>query len=473
MNRCDDNTMSTSTSGTTPCDCEGCRAGDLPVNPFVALRVAYGMLLGEEDFRALMGNPRGKQMLHSAWLHGSGVVWGYDVVEDGVWMLKIGEGLAVDGIGRELLNETTACLDVRDLVKTTHARDDTGSRTWTISACLVAEFDTCLSAPVPTLADPCDVTRKHDDYSRVIERVRFSLREGGCPPPPRPYHRARVLLGLDLLDPSDPAGQEAMEARQAVAAARPEQRPRELVKQFRKLVSLDSIDLRPARETGDCFPTLFPLAEEDAAVVLAFVEIDVRERDGGPEITKVRIDREVRTALLPTATIQELTCGLAPALIGDEGTVDAGGPRVIGDKVLLNENGRRLVIPVTAPLAKSSVPGTVGITSLTADQAGGWVVEDIYQTRYEEGQAAIVVDLADRPINNLIRVVVKGTGPKPVMGRDPAVPLAGLVGGPPGTRHDGHDAVWTLQNPVTGRNADTPPEAADEGDADDEKEAGR
>ena len=36
-------------------------------------------------------------------------------------------------------------------------------------------------------------------------------------------------------------------------------------------------------------------------------------------------------------------------------------------------------------------------------------------------------------------------GGKPVMGADPLAPLAGLVGGPPGTEHDGHDAVWTFR----------------------------
>src|SRR2546423_14639885 len=102
----EDTTMSTASGSTAPCDCEGCRTGDLPVNPFVALRVAYGMLLGENDFQTLMGNPRGKQMLHSAWLHGSGVVWGYDVTVDGLRMIKVWPGLAIDGICRELWNES-------------------------------------------------------------------------------------------------------------------------------------------------------------------------------------------------------------------------------------------------------------------------------------------------------------------------------------------------------------------------------
>jgi len=41
----------------------------LPENPFEALRVAPGMLLGEADFEALQGHPRGKLMLHNGWLH--------------------------------------------------------------------------------------------------------------------------------------------------------------------------------------------------------------------------------------------------------------------------------------------------------------------------------------------------------------------------------------------------------------------
>lgn len=467
MTRCEDSTTSQSTGA--PCDCEDCRRGDLSVNPFTALRVAYGMLLGEDDFHVLMGNPRGKQMMHSAWLHGSGVVWGYDVLVDGVWSLKVAPGLALDGLGRELLNEATACLDVRELVKEAGRpddgrRDDDDCTTWTVEACLVAEFDSCLSAAVPTLADPCDVTRKHDDYSRVVERVLLRLREGCCPRPCTPYHRVRVLLGLDHVGSPDPAGHEAAEARAEVATSPGPERAHALLGHFRRLAALDEIDLRPAREPGDCYPTLFPVPEDDAAVVLACVEIDVRDRDGCLEIGEVRVDRLVRRALLPTASIQELVCGLAPGLIGDEGTADAGGPRVIGDRVELSADGLRLVLPVTADLSEGSVARSVGLTSLTADKAGGWVVEDIYDTRYDAAEQAIVVQLADRPVNSLIRVVVRGTGPRPVMGASPAVPLAGLVGGPPGTRHDGHDAVWTFANPLSGSAA-----AADE--ATEEKEA--
>jgi len=477
MTRCEDQTTVTQT-GTTRCDCEGCRSGDLPVNPFVALRVAYGMLLGEQDFRDLMGNPRGKHMLHNAWLHGAGVVWGYDVGRDGVRNLKIGPGLALDGIGRELVNEATTCIDLTGLVAATQPenRDECGTRT--IDTCLVAEFDSCLSDARPTLADPCDVTRKHDDYSRVTERVRFDLRKGWCAETRCcGYYRVRVLLGLERPDGSE-AAREAVAAGKVVLAALPQERPRELLHQFRRLAALDTIDLEPALEPGDCFPTLFPVADDMCAVALACVRITVRERDGCPEIEDVEIDCTCRTALLPTCAIQDLTCALAPGVLGDSDHADAGGPRVIGSEIVLDDDGLRMTIPVTKPLAAGSVPGSVRITSLSADGPGGWVVEDLYETTFDAEQHAIVVRLADSPVNELIRVVVEGTGRKPVMGADPLVPLAGVVDGPPGTKFDGHDAVWMLPNPAPRGRRPAPAEAAADTEAeanesDDGTEAGQ
>src|SRR3954454_9666543 len=102
------------------CSCGNCT--DVPVTPFQALRVSYGMLLGEDDFRVLMGNPRGKQMLHSFWLHGSGVVWGYQVrteaAHDGPLLLRVWPGLGMDGLGREVELQTSACLNLRDWLRT-------------------------------------------------------------------------------------------------------------------------------------------------------------------------------------------------------------------------------------------------------------------------------------------------------------------------------------------------------------------
>lgn len=439
MTTCDDVTAA-------PCSCDSCTA-DLAVNPFLTLRVAYGMLLGEDDFRTMMGNPRGKHMLHGAWLHGSGVAWGYGVSVAGERVLKVAPGLAVDGFGRELLLETTWSTDIRDwLVEQELTQEADGCSTRTLHACLVVRFGCCPTAPVPTLADPCDVTRKHDDFSRVAETAEIALLPQKCPCPPRPYHRVRVLLGLDEVGEKDPAGEEALEAVELVAHTRPDDRARELLCQFHRLAALDGVDLHPATEPGDAFPTFFPMTEDHAAVVLARVEIDIREDNGCTEITGVRPDGSCRTALLPTATIQDLVCGLAPGLIGPESDRDAGGPRVIPESLQWTEDGRVLTFAVTAPLNAGSLRRAVRLTSLSER---GWVDEDIDAVRYDPAVPAVLVEMADRPINELVRLIVSGTGPTPVFGANPPVPLAGVVGGASGTKNDGHDAVLTFPNPIT------------------------
>jgi hypothetical protein len=410
------------------------------------MRVAYGMLLDEDAFKTMMGNPRGKQMFHSSWLHRSGVVWGYQVRREGELVIKVSPGAAVDRVGRELLLESTMCLDVRDWVK----KQELGGpqeecRTTTIEACLYAEFACCPTNPVPTLSDPCDVSRKHDDYSRVVETVKLELRPGPCCLPTEVYHRVRVLLGLDDVGEGDEAGEEALEAATVAASANPDRRAQELLYQFRRMAALDEMDLRPPVRDGEPCLSLFPALEECAGVVLAAVEVDVKEEGGCTEITGVRIDPEVRRALLPTATIQELTCGVAPALLGVGLEGDAGGPRVIRDSVSLSDDGRTLSFNVTAPLIPGSVRRAIAITSLSSR---GWVDEDIDAVRYDADDLAVVVNLADRPINEIVRLIVRGTGETPVFGSDPAVPLAGFVGGPPGTADDGIDAVLTFNNPI-------------------------
>jgi hypothetical protein len=426
------------------CSCGECGAGDLPVNPYEALRVSYGMLLGADDFRAMIGNPRGKQMLHSAWLHGSGVVWGFDVCLDAL-ILRVSPGLAVDGLGRELASETTQCLDLREWLKANdHPGNQDGCERRTVHACVVAEFSCQLSRPVPTLANPCDITRQHDDFSRVLENASISLRPGDCAARTRPYHRVRVLFGLDEVGPDDPSGHEAMEARDAVGRASAGERTGLLLQQLRRLAALDCTELRPATEPGVTDLTYFPVIEPDAAVPLACVTLDLRDADGCTTIEDVRADAICRTAVLPTVTIQELACALAAAGIGAAAVPDAGGPRVLADGADWSPDERRCYVPVTAALNPGSVRRAVRITSLSQR---GWVDEDIDTVRYQADTQAIVIELADRPVNPLVRVIVRGTGSTPVYGEDPAVPLAGLWGeGPPGTARDGHDAVLTFEN---------------------------
>jgi hypothetical protein len=116
-------------------------------------------------------------------------------------------------------------------------------------------------------------------------------------------------------------------------------------------------------------------------------------------------------------------------------------------------------------LIASSAQAAVSITSLSTKRPGGWVVEDIYDIKFDAAKQAIVVSLADRPVNPLIRIVVRGTGPRPVMGQQPVAPLAGVVGDHLTSRYDGRDAVWTFTHEAP---PDGPPDH-DEDDGDDEE----
>lgn len=289
------------------------------------------------------------------------------------------------------------------------------------------------------------MSRKHDDYSRVVETVKLELRPGPCCLPAEVYHRVRVLLGLDDVYDGDQAGEEAQAAAMEAASAPPSQRAKELLRQFRRMAALDEMDLRPPVRDGEPCLSLFPALEECAGVVLADVQIDVKEEGGCVEITDVRFDPCSRRALLPTATIQELTCGVAPALLGVGLNGDTGGPRVIRESISLTDDGRTLSFNLTEPLIPGSVKRAIAITSLSSR---GWVDEDIDSVRYDAAEVAVIVNLADRPINEVVRLIVRGTGETPVFGSDPPVPLAGFVGGPSGTLDDGVDAVYTFKNPI-------------------------
>lgn len=430
------------------CTCGECSAEDLAVDPFVALRVSQGMLLGVDDFHVLMGNPRGKHMLHQAWLHGSGVVWGLGVKPHGRHELTVRPGLAVDGLGRELVLTGSTTVDIADWLRDNdpdYGVRDCGTRK--LRACLVAEFVCRTAEPVPVLADPCDVTRRSDQASRIVETASVRLLPERCHPCRTPYHRLRVLFGLEPVGTDDPAGEEAAEARADVLAHPPSRRPAVMARHLRCLAAADAAELCPDTDEGGEVTTPFPVTEPNARVVLACVTVKVRDDTGCTTVEKVNLDDCCRCVLLPTHTIQDLLAGMATCLAGPKSRhhhpEDPGageGPRVVAHKVRWEKHGARLVIPVTGELAPGSLRRGVTITSLAAK---GWSTADIETVTYDADGTRIVVDL-DEPVDGVVRVVVKGTGPTPVFGLHPIAPLAGVVGGPPVAPGDGHDAVITF-----------------------------
>jgi hypothetical protein len=421
----------------------------LPINPFTALRARYGMLLGQDDFQTLIGYPRGKLMVHNAWLHGSGVVQGLGVSVDTdhtaeTYTLRVAQGLALDGLGRELHLGGDWCRDLTTWAATLDPNwpsSETGTdNERLIEAFVRVRLQLCTAAPVPALADPCDLSRSHTSDSRVIERAVITL-EPAPPQPDRPpaYHRTRVLLGLDQVGAADLPGHQAAERAQLVLAESDQDRAPALLAAFHELAALDAADLAPYTVEGDV-PSLFP-SPATSSVELARLSLTVQGHGDALRVTDYEVDLCGRPTLLPTATIADLVCAVAPALIGVAGDLDAGGPRV--ERAVEWPAADVLRLRVTRPLHQGSLTDhPVQVTSLS-DR--GWVREDIAGIEHDPKALTLSVALHDPPAYRVVRIIVRGTGPTPVCGAESLIPLAGVAGGPPGSTDDGHDAVLTVR----------------------------
>lgn len=434
-------------TGGPPCGC-GDDAGahgatTLPNTPFEALRVAYGMLLGEEDFRVLMGHPRGKLMLHQSWLHGRGAVWGMTVDHWGD-ELRVGPGLAVDGWGRELRLTTTWCVSMPAWAQRwlDDQEDFLDCEAATIRAWIVAEYDACDGRSVPALADPCDVNRRHDDYSRTYEGCRITMADRP-PRTVRSYRRLRMLLGLEEISQDQP-GHDVEAALADVREHSGQERAEVLLCHFRRLAAKDETELSPLVEQGDDCPPLPPVPNEEAGVLLAEARIEIRAKGGCATVVSVEVDPWIRPVLLPTQLIGELTCGLAPGLLGEQ--ADAGGPRLIRDSVEWLDDNSQLVFSVTAPIAPGSQEDGVEVSSLD-DDGRGWSKKKVKDIHLSSDRRTVHVFIDGSPRFATVRIVVRGTGRTSLFGEHPHVPFAGVVGGPPGTADDGHDAVITERLP--------------------------
>lgn len=86
------------------------------------------------------------------------------------------------------------------------------------------------------------------------------------------------------------------------------------------------------------------------------------------------------------------------------------------------------------------------ISSLS-DAGRGWADDEVAGIRISTDGYRVKVDLDQRPAYETVRIRVRGTGAKPLYGKDPAVPFAGVVGGPPGSADEGNDAIITVRLP--------------------------
>lgn len=451
----------------------------LPLNPYYALSYHFGMLLGVDDFETEQAYHRGKMRLHNAWLHRQGVVWGLDVQLDTTrGEVRVLPGLALDAAGHELHLEADACVNVGEWFKA-HREDpdleiedlEDGGKGF--DAHVVIRFKACLTRQVPALSEPCNGGGGGGTaYSRVFETVELLLRPGLAPVAVYPYHRLRLLFALD--PPVEEEGaivagdQEVLDARAAILALPSEDQPAAYLEAFRRFAAFDQIDLRPATSEDGNRMLLFP-GDERTPVVLANLEdLVVAEQDDKWVLVGGNVDVTVRPSHVATSTIQELLCGplfqllAAPPPEDEEGDAegeggdeveeveglngeDAGGPRIYTDSVEATTMSIKCHLSA-ALLAETVTPEAVSVSWLDAE---GWHVSQINEVNYWSEDLSITINLASA-IAGKLRLIVRGTGATPMLGAD-GVPLAGAVGGAPGTAHDGHDFVFMtdiIQEPV-------------------------
>ena len=405
-------------------------AAALEVDPFTSLAVHFGMLLGVADFQVLAANPRGKLALHHAWQHGKGVDWGYLVrVKAATAELAVGPGLATDGLGRYIHSDVEQCLDVpswldqQQQAKKVEPRVDGPRRT--VDAQLVLRHEACLSRPVPTVGSTCGQGAEKPGYSRVHELARLDLRPyttRPCPPPD-PFAPLRALVRDGVLPAGTAHGDDRLADFRTVAA---------------QVVAALKPPGVPPDPTGNS--TLFPEDEPGEIVLADLPGLTVVAEAGTWRLEAPTIDLSVRPVHVPTTVIAELIAELIDGAFGAGCATDAGGPRV----ECIQRKDRSVVVVFDGPVVARTVGPALEVRACdaSADQPAGGdpiVVDPTFddpQTLRFELPAAPTADVS-------YRLVLRGTGPTPLVGLVDGrpVPLAGRVGGPPGSTSDGHDVT--------------------------------
>lgn len=425
---------------------KGALATSLAADPFSSLAIHYGMLLGVPDFQVLMANPRGKLRLHQSWQHGPGVVWGYPVsVRPDSAELRVGPGLAVDGLGREVALAVEHCIDVAQWLDEHEEEAEpvvTGD-VRTFNAQVVLRYRACLTRPVPAMSTGCEGAGSDTAYSRVLETAELTLRAypndaNGAPDPPPddrgaafPLLRALLREGAlpgDEADPPDPPVTGGLHAFRTLAA--------------REVRALVPPAYDPAT-AGTASTRLFPV-DEPGEIVLADLP-GLQVSSVGPVLTAPTIDHSSRRTHLPTWVIEELLAELAAGQAA--AFPDAGGPRVTD----VARSGTTVTVSLSSDVVTATIAGALTVHQFDA-AAPEWVEVDVSGSLDPDpattpATATISFDLPAEPTADLtFRLMVRGTGDTPLVGLvdNRPIPLAGRAGGPAGGPATGHDVTEVL-----------------------------
>jgi hypothetical protein len=418
----------------------------LPLSPFNSLSYHFGMLLGVEDFETEQAYHRAKMRLHNAWLHREGVVWGFGVGLDvGKGEIRVERGLALDAAGHELHLEGDACVNLGQWFAA-HQQDPDFHSTVVdgvvrFDAYVCLRFKACLTRQVPAMLEPCnDMSGGGTAFSRVFETVEILLRPGQAPKKKLPYHRLRVLFELEEAEARNgtvtEGDQKVLDARAEIQALPAAERPAAMMRAFHRFAALDEIDLRPAKSPSGERLLLFP-GDDDEVVILADLKAVTLEKLNDKWMLKGgEVDTSVRPSHVATTTIQDLLCG--PLMVAPKSEEENTGPRVNRASVILLTE-KAIIFTVDKSLLAASVkPAAFSVTWLDTDK--GWQRANIADASYGGDETRTVKLELKSAVSGRVRLIVHGTGPHPLLGSD-LVPFAGVAGGPPGTRHNGHDFV--------------------------------
>jgi hypothetical protein len=418
-----------------------------PISPFYAMHYHFGMLLGVDDFETEQAYHRGKMRLHNAWLHREGVVWGLEVTLDaGKGEVRVNTGLALDGAGHELHLEGDACVNLGAWFE--QHRDDAGFEVTqadgkhSFDAHVTIAHKACLTRQVPALLEPCDGSGADTAYSRVFETVEIVLVPGPAPDPPAPpYHRLRLLFGLDapLLKEDgtvDDADQAVLDARDEALALPVAEQPQAWLTLFRRFAALDEIDLLPAVQEDSGELALFPVPEGAPIVLANITGITLEQQQAGWVVSAGEVHNASRPSHVATRTIQELLC--AALLASQSLAPDAGGPRVDGGSVTFEP--KQVSFQVDRELHAASVaPEAFAVSGF--DTTAGWALANIKKASFDVPSKTVTLEFSAQLKGSLLRLIARGTGERPVLGAD-LKPLAGATIDPPATGHNGRDFVF-------------------------------
>jgi hypothetical protein len=364
------------------------------VDPFMALHFAFGMLLGVADFEAQQAYHRGKSRLHNAWLHGAGVVWGLGVsVDKDANEIRVAPGLALDGAGHELYLDADACVDIGAWYKA-HAKDpyvvgavagaEAGAPRF--DAYVIARFRPCLTREVPALSEPCEGSNTDTAFSRVAETIHLDVKAGAPPArPATPYARLRQVT--------------ANKTAAGLAA----------------LIG-DAIDRQPAADE-DKNRLMFPATDEEGIVLATITGLKLQRNGESWKLADAgTVSYDRRDTLLPTSELQYLiTQLLAPS--------EFKGPVITAWDI-----PNKTTITLTADKALDAAiveDGTAfAVSSKLANKP--WFDEPFTASLGADTKTVTLAMKNNLPDASVVRVVVRGTGPLPLLGAD-AVPLGAVA----------------------------------------------